>query len=79
MNRNKWIISLILLPFVFIFMANFVAIIIYSIAKIYLYFIRDIPFLTYLPGLYKVMKGASFGGIVAGIGCWYVYYRNEHS
>lgn len=42
-------------------------------------FVRDVPFLTYLPGLYKIIRGASFGGIVVGIGCWYVYYRNEHS
>lgn len=79
MNRNRWLVALILLPLSFMFMANFVVLVIYIIAKIYLYFVRDVPFLTYLPGLYKVMKGASFGGIVAGIGCWYVYYRNEHS
>lgn len=79
MTDKKWILLFFLFLSLSVLTMNLIGLVIYAVAKIYLHFVRDVPFLTYLPGLYKVMKGASFGGIVAGIGCWYVYYRNEHS
>lgn len=79
MTGKKWILLFALFMLLSILTMNFVGLVAYAIAKTYLYFVRDVPFLIYLPGLYKVIRGASFGGIVVGIGCWYVYYRNEHS
>lgn len=34
-----------------------------------LYFIRNIPFEINIFDLVRVIKGASFGGIIVGIGC----------
>lgn len=79
MKSKKWVLLLFLFLLLSILTMNFIGLVVYAFAKIYLYFVRDVPFLTYLPGLYKIIRGASFGGIVVGIGCWYVYYRNEHS
>lgn len=79
MTSKKWILLFFLFLLLSVLTMNFIGLVVYAIAKIYLYFVRDIPFLTYFPGLYNVIRGASFGGIVVGMGCWYVYYRNEHS
>lgn len=37
--------------------------------KVCLYFIRNIPFEINIFDLVRVIKGASFGGLVVGIGC----------
>jgi len=76
-NRKKWFFSLVFLIFSFVLMANIAILTVYFFAKIYLYFFQDVPFFTYLPGLYKVIRAASFGGFVAGVDCWFAYYRYE--
>lgn len=58
-------------------MANVIISLVYVAAKLYLYIVRDIPLGTYLPGFFRVIKGASFGGMIAGIGCWYVSFKNR--
>lgn len=73
----KWLSLLIFLVLSFMFSSFILSCFIYFAAKIYLYFVRNIPFGTYLPGFFRIIKGFSFGAIIAGIGCWYIYYKNE--
>jgi len=70
---------LVFLIVAFVLMANAIAFITYVAAKLYLYFMREIPFGIFLPGFFRLIKGASFGGVVAGVGCWYAYLKNERS
>ncbi|WP_310606960.1 hypothetical protein [Buttiauxella brennerae] len=79
MTYQKWFLSLIFLIISFVLMADIIVIVTYVAAKIYLHFVRDIPFGTYLPGFLRLIKGATIGGVIAGIGCWYIYYKNERS
>lgn len=76
MTFKKWFLTLIFLIISFVMMADIIVIAIYVAAKIYLHLIRDIPFGVYLPGFWRLIKGSTIGGIIAGIGCWYIYYKN---
>ena len=44
-------------------------------AKAYLYFIRNIPVEISLFELVRIIKGASLGGIIVGISCWYISFK----
>lgn len=77
MKYKKGLLSLVFLMLSFALMADIVVLLTYGAAKLYLYFVRYIPFNTYLPGLLRLIKGASFGGMIADLGCWYMYYKNE--
>ncbi|EDW6064627.1 hypothetical protein YT14_002778 [Salmonella enterica subsp. enterica serovar Oslo] len=77
MTVRKWLVLLIFLIFSFVITANFIMLVTYVAAKLYLYVARGISFETYLPGFLKLIKGASFGGIIAGIGCWCIYFKNS--
>ncbi|MEB5752469.1 hypothetical protein MXF13_21645 [Leclercia adecarboxylata] len=77
MTLKKWLLSLIFLILAFVIMADVIVLFTYVAVKIYLYFACDISFGTSLPNFIKLLKGATFGGVIAGIGCWYIYYKNE--
>ncbi|EAS2900308.1 hypothetical protein DTC83_06595 [Salmonella enterica] len=77
MTFKKWLVLLIFLITAFVFTMNVVVCAIYITAKLYLYIVRNIPVDTYLPGLLRLVKGASFGGVIGGIGCWFIYFKNE--
>ena len=77
MTFNRWFLSLIFLIIAFVLMADAIAFITYVAAKLYIYFVRGIPFGIFLPGFFRLIRGASFGGVVAGIGCWFIYYKNR--
>ena len=69
MNEKRWLISFILILLTLILTMDIIALLTYFFAKAYLYFIRNIPFEINIFDLVRVIKGASFGGLVVGIGC----------
>ncbi len=77
MTFKRWFLLLITLIFAFVVTADIIIFVMYFAAKLYLYVVRDVPLTTYLPGFLRLIRGASFGGLIAGIGCWYIYYKNE--
>ena len=79
MRDKKWLKSFLLVLLAFILMMDFIALFAYLVARIYVYFFRGVEFCVDLPELLRIIKGASFGGVVAGVGCWYAYLKNERS
>jgi hypothetical protein len=77
MKGIKWFKSFLLILFALVIGMDFIALIIYFLAKLYVYFARDIEFSVDLPELLRIIRGASLGGVVAGIGCWYAYLKSE--
>ena len=69
MNEKRWLMSFILILLTLILTMDIIALLTYFFAKAYLYFIRNIPFEINIFDLVRVIKGASFGGLVVGIGC----------
>lgn len=63
---KKRLISFILLAL--ILTMEIIALLTYFF-KVCLYFIRNIPFEINIFDLVRVIKGASFGGLIVGIGC----------
>lgn len=78
MTSKKWFLLWLLLTFAFVVAANIVALLTYFSAKIYLLITQDIPIDVYLPGFMKLVKSISFGGLILGCGCWWIYYRQEN-
>jgi hypothetical protein len=78
-KEKKWFKSFLLILLALVIGMNFIALIAYFLARLYVYFVRDVGFCVDLPELLKIIKGASLGGVVAGIGCWYAYLKNERS
>ncbi|ALR75097.1 hypothetical protein [[Enterobacter] lignolyticus] len=77
MNQKKWLLSFALILVALVLTMDIIALLTYFIAKVYLYFVRDIPFKVGLAELIRIVKGASFGGLIVGIGCWYVSFKHE--
>lgn len=79
MRGEKWLKSFLLVLLAFVLMMDFIALLTYIAAKTYIFFVRGVEFGVDLPELLRIIKGASFGGVVAGVGCWYAYLKNERS
>lgn len=77
MKGEKWLLSFFLFLFAAILTLNIIAILTCFIADVYLYFFRDVPFEVNFIELMKITKGASLGGIIVGVGCWYASFKNE--
>ncbi|HFH0422640.1 TPA: hypothetical protein ACGHLA_000591 [Salmonella enterica subsp. enterica serovar Bovismorbificans] len=77
MNERNWLLSFILILLALILTMDIIALLTYFFAKVYLYCIRNVPFEMTSTELVRVIKGASFGGLIVGIGCWYIYFKNS--
>lgn len=77
MKDKKWLLSFILILLALVLTMNIIALLTYFFAKVYLYFVREVPFEGNLFELLRVIKGASLGGLVVGVGCWYASFKNK--
>ncbi|WNN48568.1 hypothetical protein RIN58_00150 [Siccibacter colletis] len=75
MNNNKKIVLLIFLVVTSVLTMNLIAVVIYLLAKAYLYLFQDVPLGNFLSGFLRAIRGASIGGLIAGIGCWFLYLK----
>ena len=75
MNEKRWLISFILILLTLILTMDIIALLTYFFAKAYLYFIRNIPVEISLFELVRIIKGASLGGVIVGVGCWYISFK----
>ncbi|MCT4716619.1 hypothetical protein MUA01_16780 [Enterobacteriaceae bacterium H18W14] len=85
MKKEKWLLSFIFILLALVITMNIIALLIYLFtylliyffAKVYFYFVSDVPFEGNLSELARVIKGASLGGGIVGLGCWYASFKNE--
>ncbi|HCM1918896.1 TPA: hypothetical protein N3A33_004943 [Salmonella enterica subsp. salamae serovar 28:r:e,n,z15] len=77
MNEKNWMLSFILILLALILTMDVIALLSYFFAKVYLYYIHNIPFEINSTKLGRAIKGASFGGLIVGIGCWYITFKNR--
>ncbi|MBW4210154.1 MULTISPECIES: hypothetical protein [Enterobacter] len=77
MNKKTWWVSVFWILFTLILCMDLIAAITYFIARLYLYFAQNIPLGIDFPVLLRIIKGASFGGIIIGIGCLYVSFNKS--
>ena len=75
MNEKRWLISFSLILLTLILTMDIIALLTYFFAKAYLYFIRNIPVEISLFELVRIIKGASLGGVIVGVGCWYISFK----
>ena len=75
MNEKRWLISFILILLTLILTMDIIALLTNFFAKAYLYFIRNIPFEISLFELVRIIMGASLGGVIVGVGCWYISFK----
>ncbi|UXY13541.1 hypothetical protein N7922_25230 (plasmid) [Kosakonia sp. ML.JS2a] len=80
MTSKKRLFLLLLAFFVCVLMMNFIMLLTLLVIKVYLYFFQGVPFMTYSwQGLYKLARGATFGGIALGFGCLFAHYMHIRS
>lgn len=77
MKDKKWLLSFIFILLALILTMDLIALLFYFFAKLYLYFVRDVPFEEDFSELIRIIKGASLGGLVVGVGCWYASFKKE--
>ncbi|MBP2153433.1 hypothetical protein [Erwinia rhapontici] len=77
MKDKKWLLSFIYILLALILTMDIIALLFYFFAKPYLYLVRDVPFEGDFSELIRVIKGASLGGLVVGMGCWYASFKRE--
>jgi hypothetical protein len=49
------------------------------VTKLFILLFHQIPFEVSMIDLIKNLKAGLFGGTVAGIGCWFLYYQNRNN
>lgn len=77
MKDKKWLLSFIYILLALILTMDIIALLFYFFAKLYLYLVRDVPFEGDFSELIRVIEGASLGGLVVGMGCWYASFKRE--
>lgn len=80
MTSKKKFFLLLLAFLVCVLMMNSVMLLTLLIVKVYLYYVQGVPFMTYSwQGLYKLARGATFGGIALGFGCLFAHFMHIRS
>ncbi|HAU5635926.1 TPA: hypothetical protein JD323_001842 [Citrobacter amalonaticus] len=76
-KKHKYVLALFFITISMALTGAIVVSLTHAIAKLYLFFYSDIPLLSHLPEFYKGIKAGMFGGAIAGLGCWCIYFWNR--
>lgn len=75
----RWFLLLIYLLLSCIVALSLTLVIVMIVTKLFILFFHQIPFEVSMIDLIKNLKAGLFGGTVAGIGCWFLYYQNRNN
>ncbi|TQI81340.1 hypothetical protein FHU10_3745 [Serratia fonticola] len=79
MSRKKWLFLLLYLLVSCVAILIIMALVTYVAVRFFYFIGYGTPFELFYIDILKYIEAAFYGGVVVGVGCWWIYYRHYNS